>query len=267
VSGRVVGTLDALSGTLRSFFVAERVAARDGFLQRRDPRAVLFAVGCLALAATVSRSLVVLAALGVTVLALARVSAVPAALLARRSGFALALAAVVGLPQLLLMPGDPVVAGLPVSEAGLAYAAVLGLRVGVGVGALSLLVLTTRFSAVVAALRALRVPAALVWVFAVTYRYVVVLLSELGSLVRAREARGGGGNVRTEWRDARRLMGTFLVRTFERGERVGQGMRARGGDRPPSPYGGGQSLRAPDYALAALSLTCLLAAGVVQWSP
>ncbi len=269
MSGGVAGTLGTLSATLRSFFLAERVAAHDGFLQRRDARAVLLAVGCLTLAVTVSRSLAPLVGLGAVVLGLALASDVPPTALVRRSGFALGLAAVVGLPQLLLMPGEPVfsVGGLAVSDAGLRYAVVLAFRVGVGVGALSLLVLTTRFSDIVAALRALRVPVALVWVLAVTYRYVVVLLTELGRLVTAREARGGGGGLGSEWRDARALTGTFFVRTFERGERVGRGMRARGGDRPPSPYGRTDSFGAPDYALVALALACLLGAGVVRWLP
>jgi cobalt/nickel transport system permease protein len=267
VSGRVSGTLGTLSGALRSFFVAERVSAREGFLQARDPRATLLAVFALALAAVVTRRPAVLLALAAAALALAYASAVPFRTLGTRVAVVALPSAFVVSPRLFLAPGEALFgAGLSVSAAGAAYVATFTLRVAVGAGLLSLLVLTTPFSGVLAALRWARVPVAVVWVSAVTYRYLFLLFDELRRLVLARGARTTESGFRAGWRDARGLAGTFLLRTVERGERVGRGMRARGGARAPNPYGRAGSPSAPDYALCAVALAALAVSGVLRWA-
>jgi cobalt/nickel transport system permease protein len=105
-----------------------------------------------------------------------------------------------------------------------------------------------------------------VWVVAVTYRYLFLFFDELQRLVLARNSRTAGrSSVRGGWRDARRLAGTFLLRTLSRGERVGRGMRARGGARPPSPYSRSRSVDRYDCTLAAFAVVAIVCSGVVRW--
>jgi cobalt/nickel transport system permease protein len=270
VTGVVGRSVESITGALRAVFAAERVATTDGLLQRRDPRAVLCSVAGLALAVMVSRSLAVTALFGLVTVVLARLSAVPLRRLLARSAVVPLASAVVVLPQAVLRPGDALVrvAGLAVTDAGVAYVALFTLRVGVGVALLSLVVMTTPFSAVVAAMRGLGLPVALVWVVAVTYRYLFLFFDELRRLVLARNGRTTGrAGVRGGWRDARRVAGTFLLRALERGERVGRGMRARGGARPPSPYGRSRALDRGDYLLVALAGAAVVGSGVVRWGP
>jgi cobalt/nickel transport system permease protein len=270
VTGVVARSVESISDALRTVFAAERVAAADGFLQRRDPRVTLLSLGGLALAVMVARTLSVTVCLAVVTVALASLSEVPLRQLFARSAVVPLAAALIVLPQAVLQSGDALVTvfGVAVTDAGLAYVVQFTLRVGVGVALLSLLTMTTPFSALVAAMRELRVPVALVWVVAVTYRYLFLFFDELRRLVLARNSRTtGASDARGGWRDAKRLAGTFLLRTLERGERVGRGMRARGGARPPSPYGRSRAVDGGDYALLAVAAVAVVGSGVVRWLP
>lgn len=270
MTGALARTVESIAGALRAVFAAEQVAAEDGFLQGRDPRVTLLSLGGFALAVMVARTPAVTLCVGAVTLGLALLSAVPLRRLLARSAVVPLAAAVVVLPQAVLLPGDALAGafGVAVTDAGVAYVVRFTLRVWVGVALLSLLTVTTPFSALVAAMRELRIPVALVWVVAVTYRYLFLFFDELRRLVLARNSRTtGSSGARSEWRDAKRLAGTFLLRTLDRGERVGRGMRARGGARPPSPYGRSRAVDEYDYALAACAVAAVVGAGVVRWLP
>ncbi|MFB6085254.1 MAG: cobalt ECF transporter T component CbiQ [Halodesulfurarchaeum sp.] len=270
MTGVLGRSVESIAGVLRDVFAAERVASRDGFLQNRDPRVTLVSITGLALAVMFTRSLAVTTLFAVLTVLLAHLSAVSLFRLGRRAAVVPLASAVVVLPQAVLIPGEPVLSGfgVVVTDAGLVYVLRFGLRVGTGVALLSLLVLTTPFSAVVAAMRDLRVPVTVVWVIAVAYRFLFLFFDELQRLVIARNSRTTGrSSVRGGWRDAKRLAGTFLLRAIDRGQRVGQGMRARGGARPPSPYSRSRHLDRADYALLSLALVAVVGSGVLQWSP
>jgi len=268
VTGTVAGSAETISGLLRQFFTAEQIAAEHGLLQQRDPRVSLLSLGGLALAVMLSQTLPIVCLLGCLTLVLAWRSKVPLRRLLGRSAVVPLVSGLIVLPHVVLLPGETLVGvyGFTVTDTGVSYLLFFTLRVGVGVALLSLLVLTTPFSAIVAAMRALRIPVALVWVIAITYRYLFLFFDELQRLLLARNSRTTGSTtLRAEWSDLRRIAGTFLLRTLDRGERVGRGMRARGGARPPSPYGQSTTLDFGDYAL--LSVTCLaiIGSGVIRW--
>jgi cobalt/nickel transport system permease protein len=268
VTGVVGRSVESITAALRAVFTAEQVAATDGFLQRRDPRVTLVAVAGLALAVMITRTIPVTLGFAGLTLALALLSAVPLRRLFARAAVVPLVSALIVLPQAVLLPGEVVASafGLAITDAGVAYVVLFTLRVGVGVALLSLIVLTTPFSAVVAALRQLRVPVALVWVIAITYRYLFLFFDELQRLILARNSRTKGeATLRGGWRDGRRVAGTFLLRTLDRGERVGRGMRARGGARPPSPYRRSRSVDAGDYALLIVAAVAVVGSGVIRW--
>lgn len=268
MTGVVGRSVESITSALRSVFTAEQVAATDGLLQRRDPRVSLCSIAGLALAVMITRTLAVTLFFGVVTILLAWLSAVPLRRLFARSSVVPLMSAFIVLPQAVLLPGDPLVQafGLAVTDTGVAYIILFTLRVGVGIALLSLIVMTTPFSAVVAAMRELRVPVALVWVVAVTYRYLFLFFDELQRLVLARNSRTTGhSSLRGRWRNAKQLAGTFLLRTLDRGERVGRGMRARGGARPPSPYGQSRTVDRGDYMLVALAVVAVVGSGVIRW--
>lgn len=268
MTGALARTAEGITELLRDFFVAERIAAAEGFLQTRDPRVTVLALTGLVVATMLTRSPVVLGLFASIVVVLAVVSTVPLGRLAKRSAVVPLATALIVAPQLMLQPGPALVnvAGLTVTSTGVQYVLVFTFRVTVAVATLSLLVLTTPFSAVVAAARGLGVPIALVWVLSVTYRYLFLFFDELSRLLIARNSRTSRSDgIRAEWRDGRRLVGTFLLRALERGERVGRGMRARGGARAPSPYAHSKAVDGGDYALAVLSIVAVATSVVVRW--
>lgn len=268
MTGVLGRSVESIAGALRAVFTADAVASSDGFLQQRDPRVTLCSIAALALAVMITRSIAVTLAFALLTGLLARASGVGVRRLLARAGVVTLGSAIVVIPQLVLRPGAGLfaVAGVAVTEPGLAYVVRFTLRVGTGVTLLSLLVMTTPFSSILGALRDLHVPVTIVWVLAVAYRFLFLFFDELQRLVIARNSRRSGrSGVRRSWRDATNVVGTFLLRVVDRGQRVGRGMRARGGARPPSPYRRSGPLDLTDYAFAGVAAAALLATGVLQW--
>ena len=255
---------------LRSFFVAQETATRDGFLQNRGPRAKLLGVGALLVGAVVSRHPLAVAGFGLLPLALAVASSVSLRRLLARSAVVPSFSVVIVAPQAVLLPGPALidVAGVAVTVPGMVYVLTFLVRVWTGVALLALLVLTTPFRDVIAGLRRLGVPATAVWLVVLTYRYLFLFFSELRRLLWAREARSAGDRrLRAAWRELGGLSGTFFVRTLDRGERVHRGMRARGGARPPSPYARSDLMGAVDALFVGAAVALAVGAGVGRWLP
>jgi len=212
---------------------AERIARSPGLLQAIDPRVKMTGVGALVLAATLSRSLAVLAALFTVALLMAVASSVrPIGALLRLWGILLGFTLVVGLPALFLVPGDVVARlplGLEISRPGLRTLAYLLGRVET-TGTLTLtLILSTRWAALLRALRFFRVPTVVVVVLGMTYRYIFVLLQTAQDLFDGRRSRRLGSLPAAE---ARRLAtgtaGALLGRTLDLSSEVYEAMRSRG---------------------------------------
>lgn len=93
---------------------------------------------------------------------------------------------------------------------------------------------TTHFMHMLHALRALHLPRMLVAILTLMYRYLFVLIDEAQRLHRARMCRSaslegaGGGTVWWRAMVTGRMVGTLLLRAFERSERIYVAMLARG---------------------------------------
>lgn len=139
----------------------------------------------------------------------------------------------------------------------------VALRVFASVAVLSLLVAVTPSWALCAALRGLRVPAALVEVLALSQRYVAVLGAAARTTWEAQTLRLGYGAPRRAAASAGELAGLALLRAFAQAEATAEAAAARGGGfeglaRPPP-------LSARDLAAAAAFAAlwlALAAAGV-----
>lgn len=230
---RTVGRLAAAGTTLLR---AEETPDRAGFLQAVEPTTKLVGLVALVVVAAASDEPATLGALLALAVVLAAVSRVPGRRYAGRVAVPSALALVAVAPRAVLHDGPALVAGLPITEPGAAYVLAFVVRVAACVALLSLLPLTTRFAALIGALRRLRAPRTAVTMVAVTHRYLLLVCEELTRLVRARRSRRlREPDLRAAWRTAGTVLGTFLVRSLERGERVQRAARARGGPRA-GPY-------------------------------
>lgn len=243
------GTVAAIATHARWILLAEDVPDRRGFLQAVTPGVKLLGALALIAATVAQRDPLPVAGLAGLAAVLAAASRIPARTLLGRMTGAPAFAAVVVAPQAVLM-GGPTVASTPLSVDGVTYVAVFTLRVAACVGFLSVLLLTTRFTELLAALRRLHAPTIAVSLLSITYRYLLVFFGELDRMVRARRGRRiGETGLREAWRDSGNFLGTFLLRSLERGERVQRAARARGGT-GATPVRRRERLGAADLAFA-----------------
>jgi len=235
-------TVAAIASRAQWFLLTEELPTRNGFLQAVSPSLKLVGIVLLVAVTVRQRELWIVGLLLGCTGCLAAASRIPArTFLGRLSGPPL-VAAVVVAPQAVLM-GGPRFTALRLSVEGVDYVVTFTVRVAACVGFLSLLLLTTRFSALLAGFDRLRVPRLAVFLLAITYRYLLVFFAELERMVRGRRSRTlAEPDIRRTWRDSGNFVGTFLLRSLERGERVGRAARARGGTggtthRPDSGFG------------------------------
>ncbi len=159
--------------------------------------------------------------------------------LLKRSFIALPFAlAAVTLP--FTIPGQtvaviPLFGGLAVSAEGLVRFASILIKSWISVQMAVLLIVTTPFPALLAALTALGAPQPLVAIISFMYRYLFVLSDEALRLRRARAARSGeqpglrsGGALLWRGKVAGQMVGSLMLRSFERSERIYNAMLARG---------------------------------------
>jgi cobalt/nickel transport system permease protein len=207
------------------------LAARDTPAARLDPRAkVLATFAYVAVVASFGRhDLVRLAPLALFPAALTALGDVPLRPLLLRlalaSPFALGVAAFE--PFLDRSPALTL-GGVAISGGAIGFATILA-KFALSLSAALLLVATTGFDAVCAALRRLGAPRAMVAQLLLTYRYLFVLAGEAGRTLRAHALRSPD-RPRPTLRVAGTLLGQLLVRALGRAERIHAAMLCRGFD-------------------------------------
>lgn len=216
----------------------DRYLSGTSLVHRLDPRLKLLAVVAYVLAATSAPpggwlALAALAGLALAAVGLARI---PLAEALKRSSIALPFAGIVAISLPFTHAGQAVwswSAGglrLTVTDAGLLLFATVVVKSWLSVMVSGLLVATTRFTDLVHALRALRVPAMLTTTISFMVRYLFVLMEEATRLMIAREARsaGKGGSVAWRARVLGGMIGSLFIRSYERSERIYAAMLSRG---------------------------------------
>ncbi|MGY1733603.1 cobalt ECF transporter T component CbiQ [Geodermatophilus sp. SYSU D01045] len=149
---------------------------------------------------------------------------VPARTFGRAVRWPLAFVAVGALTAVVSVgDGDPGWAPDAAERAG----ALVGHSVAGGAAVL-LLATTTPMTDLLAALRRLRVPAAVVEVAGVTYRLLFVLLESLRTIREAQTARMGHSTWRRSYRSSGALAAAVLTRSFDRARRLQEGLAGRG---------------------------------------
>jgi cobalt/nickel transport system permease protein len=232
--GVIEGSLASFVGVLEHAFYAEELAKTDGLLQRLDPRVKIAAILPLIVIAALSRRLWVIAMLFMIALAVALVSRIPLGTLAKRVWLGvLAFTGVISFPALFLTPGR-VIYSLPfprwaVTAQGLHAAMYLILRAETAATFSVLLVLSTPWSALLKALRVLKIPVVLVVILGMTYRYIFLLLRSAHDMFTSRKSRMVG---HLEGREQRRAVtasaAVLMSKTLQLSGDVYQAMRSRG---------------------------------------
>lgn len=212
--------------------LSERTAQQRGLLQSLDPRVRVVGLFALVLTVTLSRKLIIVAALLLLAVVMAVASRVRVLTLAKRVWLiVLGFTGVIALPALFVTPGRPVAAlgTIVITEQGLRTAALLILRVETAVTLTTLLILCTPWSHVLKALRALRLPKEAIVMLAMTYRYVFLLVETAGQMFESRRSRTVGVlKPQDQRRMAARTAGVLLSKSFALSNDVYLAMQSRG---------------------------------------
>ena len=212
-------------------------ASTDSILNRIDPRIKILSVfGFVAIISSLT-TIQGLAPALLLMLAVIPVAGIGFLSIARRLLWVLPFAGVMVVLFPFLVPGEAAFTlslgplALEATREGLHHAAVLSLRILTAVLAINILVLSTGFRNLTAALVQLKVPVVLIQIVEFTVRYIFVLTDELQRMRVARKARGfeAGRSLFSlhTYRTLGLLIGVLFVRSWERGERIHQAMLAR----------------------------------------
>ncbi|HTS68428.1 MAG TPA: cobalt ECF transporter T component CbiQ [Terriglobia bacterium] len=213
---------------------AEELAKANGLLQRLDPRVKVVGILGLIFAAVISHKFWVIGAIFSLAIVLAGATRVPLGLLAKRVWVPVLLfSGIIALPAPFVVPGRVVWhlpwLGWPVTEQGLLSARYLVSRVETAATLSVLLILSTPWNHILKALRVLRIPAVLVVILGMAYRYIFLLLESAVDMLESRRSRMVG---RLNGPDRRRLaaasVGVLMSRTLQLSGDVYGAMLARG---------------------------------------
>jgi cobalt/nickel transport system permease protein len=221
---------------LKETLVYEELATQPGLLQGLDPRAKVVALVLLILAVAMSTQLEALVGLYLLTLLLAWFSRMPLLPFVRRVWvFMPFFTAAIALPALFLTPGDPWITlltrpfTLVITVQGARTALTLILRVAASVSLAILVVATTRWPALLKALRSLRLPQTLVLILSMTRRYIFLLLQKVEDMLLARRSRMLGRLPSAEGRRmAAGMAGALVARSYQMSQEVHLAMEARG---------------------------------------
>ncbi len=155
-------------------------------------------------------------------------------LLIKRLGIALPFVLMAGLSVPFLAQRGHSIVTLPgnlvISDEGVWLFVAIMVKATLCITALTLLGVTTSSQELLSALRRLRFPALLLTVLSLTARYLLILQDEARRMMQARDARGRSQSLLRRVKTTGAMVGSLFLRSYERAERVGQAMAARGFD-------------------------------------
>ncbi|MBA3962136.1 MAG: cobalt ECF transporter T component CbiQ [Chthoniobacterales bacterium] len=223
-------SLASFVAIIEQAIVAEEFARRDGFLQKLDPRVKLGGFLALIFVSVATHNLAIVAATFFLATALAFFSEISLSALALRAWLPVALfTGVIAMPALFLTPGPALIRAPMITANGLRAATFLIGRAETAATCALILVLSTKWPHLLHALRALRLPRAVIVVLGMTQRYIFFLLRAAQDLFAARRSRIIAPlDGRTRRHLAAANAGVLISRSLDLSGEVYAAMQARG---------------------------------------
>lgn len=225
--------ISGFTGALESIIAAEDLCRAKGFLQSLDSRVKVFSFVMFIVSVGLLRDFWLLLIIFPVILSLALLSKIPAVFFLKRILLFIPIfTLVIAIPALFITPGNTLWAvgsHTVITEQGLRAAGFLVLRVTDSLSLSVLLILTTPWNNLLAALRWFRIPAVLVDILGMTYRYIYLLLHNTNAMFWARRSRTLGSFSASENRRwLGRALTTTLLKTNYLSESVYMAMLSRG---------------------------------------
>jgi cobalt/nickel transport system permease protein len=231
--GFLASNIAAFTGTMESVVAAEDTCRSPGMLQKLDARVKILSFVLFIAITGLMRNAAALGAILVIVLLLTIFSKISLPYFIKRVGLFIPLfTLVISIPALFITPGNPLLdvgGSVVITRQGAVSAGMLFLRVTDSLSFGILLILTTSWTGILGALRWMRLPAVVVDILAMTYRYIILLLRNANNMFLARRSRSLGG---CSAKENRRWLAAALSVTMAKsqylGEEVYSAMVARG---------------------------------------
>lgn len=234
-------TLTGGANVMRQAMFGDDVARRNGLLQRIDPRVKLVSLFGLLIVTALIRNIPVLVFMYAATVLLAVASALPVGFFVKRVWLFIPIfTGIVVLPAMFsfITPGNVVIPfghwhGQPVgiTQQGLTTAGLIVIRVATSVSLVVLMTLTTPWTRLLAALRALFIPRIFILIIGMAYRYIFLLLNSVTDMYTSRKARSVG-NDQGDYREGQRFVsavgGALFAKAHALSEEVHMAMVSRG---------------------------------------
>ena len=225
--------ISSLTHALESVISAEDLCRAPGLLQGLDARVKVASVVLFIVVVGLVHSLPILSGVFLLVLAFGLLSKIPLGLFLKRILIFIPIfTAVIAIPALFTTPGEPLIttgSRVIITEQGARTGGLLVLRVTDSLSFGILLVLTTRWTDILAALRWFHVPSVFVTVLGMTYRYIFLLLHTANSMFLARRSRSlGTFSAKENRRWLGQALGTTMAKSHQLSEEVYLAMLSRG---------------------------------------
>jgi cobalt/nickel transport system permease protein len=233
-------TITGASSVMRQALFTDEIAAQPGLLQRIDPRVKAVTMLAFVITAAIIRNIPVLVGLYLIALALAAASRISLPYFIKRVWLFIPIfTGIVVLPAMFsfITPGHIVVPmghwfghRVGLTSQGVRSAGLIVIRVAASISFVVLLAITTTWTRLLAALRAMFLPRMFVLVLGMAYRYVFHLLGSVTDMYEARKARTVQANSGS--RSGRAFVsataGTLFGKAHATSEEVHQAMVSRG---------------------------------------
>ena len=262
----LAGNISSFTQALESMVVTEDLCRVPGLLQGLDPRVKVITLVLFIILVGLAKSLPILILIFMFAFLCIILSKVPHVLFLKRLFIFIPIfTAVIAIPALFITPGVSLLslAGKTIiTQQGALTAGFLVMRVVDSLSLGLLLVLTTPWTKLLAALRWLLLPSLIVAVLGMTYRYIFLLLHTTNAMFLARRSRiigGFSGNENRRWLG--RTLVTTMMKSQYLSEEVYLAMLSRG-------YQGevytlsDLTMRRRDYLWAAFSVVAAL---IILW--
>jgi len=236
--GIIERTIAGTVTVLRDAVSIELIASKNGFLQRRDPRFRVISAVFLLIAVLMSKSVVELSLIYVSLLVLVLISSIGVLFFLERTllfvpifSFFIAVPAIFN----FVTPGDPIHTfklfdhTFSVTRQGIDSAIIFFMRVLDSVSVGVLLVITTRQNVLLRVLRIFRVPQLFVMTMGMTYRYIFLFLDIIQKMFTAIKSRVGFiSSSKTGRRVVTANMAGLWLRSYRLQSQVYDAMLSRG---------------------------------------
>jgi len=225
--------LSSIAGVLEDIIAAENLSLKKSAFYGFDARLKILGILTLLIVNVLSTRVMPIGTLYLLSFALAMTCGLFKVALVRKLWILVPLYTLfVALPVLFTTAGQPLLpadAPFQISDNGVQTALILVLRVSASVALISLLIFTTPWHLLLKGFRRLKVPRFAVFLIAMTYRYIYVLLHSANLLFLGRKSRRLGPE---DWQSNKEwigsLMGSMVTRSFRLSNEVYLAMQSRG---------------------------------------